>query len=161
MNIFNIIEVVDLGIEKEKKRRDFYAAVAEKFKDNELHAIFIRLRDWEGTHIKKFSEIRDSLQAQGPAQGYEGELSAYMDVFVEDKLYSKISAEEFSKNINDPLVAVNQGIEFEKEAILFFTGLVPFMETHNKEIVRKLVDEERQHIIYLSNLREKITAGKK
>ena len=54
-NIFHVSEVVGLGIEKEIKRRDFYAEVARQFPQPELRELFEKLRDWEETHIKKFT----------------------------------------------------------------------------------------------------------
>jgi rubrerythrin len=54
-NVFNAAEIIDMGIEKEKKRRDFYALVAESFSDEEIKGLFTKLRDWEETHIEKFS----------------------------------------------------------------------------------------------------------
>ena len=35
-NVFNAAEIIDMGIEKEKRRRDFYGAVAAKFKEKDL-----------------------------------------------------------------------------------------------------------------------------
>ena len=56
-NILQPAEIVEIGIEKEKKRMEFYGLAAERFKDNkELNELFIKLRDWEVDHIKRFQE---------------------------------------------------------------------------------------------------------
>ena len=157
MNIFNIYEVAGMGVEKEKKRRDFYARVAKLFKEGELNRLFSQLRDWEEVHVAKFTEIQNSLKEESSAQSYEGELKSYMDSFIDDRLYRDVSAEEFSKRIKTPIDAVNHGIEFEKDAILFFTGIMPYITGANKEVILKLIDEERQHIIYLVELKKKIS----
>lgn len=154
MNIFHISEIVELGIEKEKKRRDFYAQAAQAFDDLTLKKIFSQLRDWEDTHVKKFTDIRDKIEEPSCAESFLGELNSYMEIFVDEKLYNDVSLDNFKKNIDNPLTAIKYGIEFEKDAIVFFTGLIPYLESSSQNIVRQLIDEERQHIVYLAQLRK-------
>jgi len=144
-----------MGIEKEKMRRDFYGLAAEKFKDKEMSSLFSRLHGWEDEHIKKFSEIRDGAKEIEITESYQGEFGAYIRSMVDDMLYSEVSPESFSKNVKTPLEAIRYGIGFEKDAILFFGELMQYMPAHNKEQVEKLVNEEKQHIIYLSELKMK------
>jgi len=157
MNVFSISEIVDMGIEKEKKRRDFYAAVSEYFKEKDIKDLFLKLKNWEDEHIKKFSEIRDSIKEPKETETYEGEMDAYMRALVDDKLYSLVLPASFSKNIKTPIDAISYSIGFEKDAILFFNEMVRYTVDSRKEIVKKLVDEEKQHIVYLALLRQKIS----
>lgn len=154
-NVFNAAEVIDMGIEKEKKRRDFYGLVAGKFKDEGMKELFSKLRDWEEEHIKKFTRIRDSVEEPEATESYEGELGAYMKAVVDDMLYKEVSAAAFGKHVKDPLTAIKYGITFEKDAILFFNEILRYIAPHNKEAVQKLIDEEKAHIIYLSDLKLK------
>ena len=48
-----------------------------------------------------------------------------------------------------------EGIGFEKDAILFFNELLKYMMPPNKEKVEILIDEEKKHLIYLSELKKK------
>ena len=157
MNVFSISEIVDMGIEKEKKRRDFYAMVSEYFKDKNMKELFLKLKNWEEEHIKKFSEIRDSIKEPKETETYEGEMSAYMRALVDDKLYSHVLPASFSKNIKTPMDAISYSIGFEKDAILFFNEMVRYAVDSRKEMVKKLVDEEKKHIVYLALLRQKIS----
>ena len=154
-SVFNAAELIDMGIEKEKKRRDFYALVAENFSDGEVKDLFTKLRDWEETHVKKFGEIRDSVKELEATESYPGELADYISVVVDEKLYSKLTPEAFSGQIKTPVQAIERGMEFEKDAILFFTELLPHMGSSNTDAIRKLIDEEKQHLVYLARLREK------
>ena len=157
MGVFNAAEIIALGIEKEKKRRDFYAKVAEKFSDEQMRNLFTRLRDWEQAHIRKFSEIRDSVDETEPTSSYPGEFEDYLRAVVDDKLYNEVSAEGFSRKIKTALDAIQRGIEFEKDAILFFREILPFMDSSRKDAVQKVIDEEKKHLIYLAELKKKIT----
>lgn len=154
--IFNAAEIADLGIEKEKKRRDFYALVASSFKDSEMKKLFIRLRDWEEEHIKKFTEIRDDIAESEPVESFPGEFAGYMQSLIDDLLYNKVSPEAFSKNVTTPIVAVDFAIGFEKDAILFFLEMLSFMNSGQRQVLETLINEEKQHVVYLTQLRKTI-----
>lgn len=155
-NVFNAAEVIEMGIAKEKKRRDFYGLVATKFKDKGMRELFSNLRDWEEAHIKKFSSIRDSVRQDEITESYQGEFGAYMRALVDDKLYNQISPANFAKNVKTPLSAIQYGLGFEKDAILFFGELLNHMEPVFRDKVLELINEEKQHIIYLTELKRKI-----
>lgn len=157
MNIFSLSEIVDLGIEKEKKRRDFYGLCAEKFNDKNIKELFIKLRDWEETHIRKFTEIRASVKELRETENYEGELNFYMQALLDDKLYNDVSPGKFSANVKAPLDAILYGIGFEKDAIIFFNEIMNYTVDARKEIIKKLIEEEKQHIVYLALLRERLS----
>lgn len=154
-NVFNAAEIIDMGIEKEKKRRDFYGYAADKFKEKDMKDLFARLRDWEAEHIKKFTGIRDATQTYEISESYQGEFGAYIKFVVDDTLYKQVSAGWFAKNVKKPIEAIEYGISFEKDAILFFSELLEYMMGPNKEKVAELIGEEKQHLIYLSELKKK------
>ena len=154
-NIFNIAEVIDMGIAKEEKRRDFYGLVAESFKEKEMKELFGRLRDWEAEHIKKFTAIRDSAEESEVRESYKGEFAAYIKALVDDKLYAQVSPKEFAANVKKPIDAIRYGIGFEKDAILFFNELIGSLEGPHKDKVLELLNEEKQHIVYLTELKRR------
>ena len=155
-NLFNAVEIMDMGIEKEIKRRDFYGLAAQRFSEKEMKELFTKLRDWEEEHIKKFTEIRAGVKETEATDSYPGELKEYMNSLLDDGLYKEVSADLFSKNIKTPVAAVQYGIGFEKDAILFFEEMLRFMSAAGKDSVQKLVNEEKTHIIYLTELKRKL-----
>lgn len=157
-SILHIQDVVDIGIEKEKARRDFYDQVAKHFNDDEIKAIFTKLRDWEEVHIQKFSLIRENIKKNKPHESYPGEFESYLRALVDDKLYQEVSPSVFRNNIKDPLDAINYGIGFEKDAILLFLELIPFVQEDNISVIEQLMEEERHHIQYLNNLKNKLSS---
>jgi rubrerythrin len=154
-NVFSAAEIIDMGIAKEKKRRDFYAYTADKFKEGDIKELFSRLRDWEEEHIKKFTAIRNTTQTYETAESYAGELADYIKYAVDDMQYNQITAKWFAKNITEPLEAIKYGIGFEKDAILFFSELLKYMMGPDREKVEVLIQEEKKHLIYLSELKKK------
>ena len=154
-NVFNAAEVIDMGIEKERKRRDFYGYAADNFKEKDLKDLFSRLKDWEDEHINKFSEIRATLEESEISETYKGELSSYVKTTVDDLLYKQVAKEWFSNNVKTPIVAIQYGIGFEKDAILFFNELLKFMNPYHSDKIRKLIEEEKKHLIFLTDLKQK------
>jgi rubrerythrin len=154
-NIFNAAEIIDMGIAKEKKRRDFYGYAADKFKEKDMKDLFSKLRDWEDEHIKRFTDIRKSTGTYEVQESVQGEFAAYMKFVVDDMLYAQISAEWFARSVIDPLVAIQYGIGFEKDAILFFSELLKYMMGPDMEKIEELIGEEKKHLIYLSELKAK------
>ena len=140
MSVFATAEIVDIGIEKEKKRRDFYSQVAEKFAQQDIKELFTKLKDWEETHIQRFSEIRKGIRESASTDSYPGELAAYTNALLDDSLYQQVSPQEFSRNVTSPLVAVRYGIGFEKDAILFFNEFLPYLPDHDRGIIQQLID---------------------
>jgi rubrerythrin len=154
-NIFHVSEVLDMGIEKEKKRRDFYGRVAEHFKEQEMRDLFTKLRDWEEIHVNKFTQIRDKIIEPETADSFPGELQQYMSALVDEKLYRDVAVESFAAKITSALAAIDYGLQFERDAILFFTELWRYVPEYSKKTVEELIDEERKHVVYLTVLRKK------
>ncbi len=147
-------DIVDIGIEKEKKRRDFYGLAADQFKDNkDLADLFGKLRDWEEEHITRFEEIRQSVQGGNYAESFPGEIEAYMQALIDSELYSEMTPEGFAATVKTPGEALDMGIRFEKDAILFFNGLSRFVDEKMQEITRKLVVEEQEHMVFLHKMK--------
>ena len=157
MNIFNISEIVELGIEKEKKRRDFYSLCAEKLDNKSVKELFTKLRDWEETHVKKFKAIRDFIKESRETEAYEGELNSYMQALLDDKLYNDVSPAKFSSNVKAPSDAISYGIGFEKDSIIFFNEIINYTVDSRKEVINKLIEEEKQNIVYLVLLKKSLT----
>lgn len=154
-NLFNAAEVIDMGIAKEKRRRDFYGLVADKFKEKDMKELFTRLRNWEDEHITRFTGIRESVEESETDSRYPGELEDYMNSLVDDLLYKQVTPAQFAKNVKSPLTAIRYGMGFERDAILFFTELLRYMSSANQESVAALIKEEKKHLMYLAALKNK------
>ncbi len=152
-NIFNVAEIIDMGIAKEKKRRDFYGLVAKKFKDAKMQELFTQLRDWEEEHVKKFTDIRNSVEDSEVVESYQGEFAAYIKALVDDMQYKQISSANFAKYVRNPLAAIKYGMTFERDAILFFSELMRHMTPGHQEKILELINEEKKHLIFLAALK--------
>ena len=157
MAVLQPSDIVDIGIEKEIKRRDFYALAADHFAEKpELAELFGKLRDWEEGHIKKFERIREDVKGGNYAESYPGEIHEYMAAVVNSDLYENLDAESFALAIKTPEEALEAGIGFEKDAILFFGGLANFVDPKAREVIQELITEEQQHMLQLFEMKKKL-----
>ena len=157
MAILQPSDIIDIGIEKEIKRRDFYALAADQFSGNaELAKLFGKLRDWEEGHIVKFKRIREDVKGGNYAESYPGEIQEYMTAIVNSDLYEKLDAESFALTVKTPEAALDAGIGFEKDAILFFGGLANFVEPKAREVIQELISEEQMHMLQLFEMKKKL-----
>jgi len=152
-NVFNAAEVIDMGIAKERKRRDFYTLVAKKFKDKEMRELFTELKGWEEEHIQKFTDIRNSVEESEVIESYQGEFEAYIKSLVDDMLYKQVSTANFAKYVRNPLAAIRYGMGFERDAILFFSELLRHMTPKHQEKIAELINEEKKHLMYLARIK--------
>ena len=157
-SILQPAEIVEIGIEKEKKRRDFYAMCAERFKGKrDLYELFQKLFEWEVEHVRRFTEIRDTIAKAQYTESYAGETEAYMSALVQSDLYADLTSAKFAEEIKTPADAVEKGMGFEKDAILFFSGLSPFVDQRSREVIQALIKEEQQHLLFLFNMKKELT----
>lgn len=157
MAVLQPSDIVDIGIEKEIKRRDFYALAADQFSDNaELAKLFSKLRDWEEGHIKKFERIREDVKGGNYAESYPGEIHEYMAAVVNGDLYENLDAESFALTVKTPEAALDAGIGFEKDAILFFGGLANFVDPKAREVIQELIAEEQMHMLKLFEMKKNL-----
>ena len=55
--------------------------------------------------------------------------------------------------------AIDFGIHIEKESILTYTALKDYVQTAKQEVINKVIDEEKSHLVKLTGLKEAITKG--
>jgi rubrerythrin len=58
--------------------------------------------------------------------------------------------------LKTPLDAISYGIGFEKDAIIFFNEIANYTVDARRDVIKKLIEEEKQHIVYLAALRENV-----
>ncbi len=148
---------MEMGIEKEKKRRDFYTKLSTIYQDARLVKLFSDLSLWEEEHVAKFTLIKSSLgELQEAKESYDGELANYIEAFLDDKLYYEIDSDKFHDKVKLPDDALTMAMHFEKDAIIFFTELFNLVDPEHKPTIKKLIDEEKQHLLQLYNMRKSL-----
>ena len=144
--IFSAREIAEAAVEKEKKRKGFYATVCELSPDEDMKALFQFLTAEEEKHVATFARIRDSLPEEARPEEYSEDMQAYMDSVIDDQLYSDMDSKDFVQKAIDTRNVFRLAIGFEKDAILYFREFLPYLSPSDRPVVEELIDQEKGHI---------------
>jgi rubrerythrin len=153
-NIFAASEIIELGIQIEINGKDFYDTLVKQAKNQEAARIFRYLAAQEDAHIAIFKKMLDTVQGYEPAQSYSGEYSAYMNALASEHIFTqKDKGREIAEKVTSDKEAVELGIGFEKDSIIFYVGMKMMVPEYDQKIVQELIQQEQGHLTQLSELK--------
>lgn len=151
---FSGSEVVQLGVEIEINGKDFYNTLANQTQNKDAKDVFIYLADEEEKHITAFQKIFDSVKKYEPPEAYPGDYFAYMNALAREHVFTqKNKGTEIAKDIKNDLEAIELGIGFEKDSIVFFEGMKKAVPEEDQKIIDELIKQEQVHLTKLDDLR--------
>jgi rubrerythrin len=154
-NIFRGSEIVALGIQIEKNGRDFYNRLVKKSKSQKAKQTFKYLAGEEEKHIAYFQKILDSVHKYEPPETYPGEYFAYMNALANGYIFTREGkGEQIAQKTKSDTGAINLGIGFEKDSILFYEGMKKVVPPYDHKTVDELISQEQDHLRQLSNLKK-------
>lgn len=155
-NIFSGSEIVEIGIQIEKNGKDFYEVLVNKTKDAKSKEVFRFLADEEEKHIAVFQGILNRLQRYESPESYPGEYFAYMSALASEYVFTQAKkGQEIAQKITSDKEAIDLGIGFEKDSIIFYEGMKKVVPDYDLKIVDELIVQEQHHLKLLSDLKSK------
>jgi rubrerythrin len=153
---YSIREVLEMALQTEKRGHDFYTVMAEKFGGNAgLKELFGKLALQEKKHEHAFEKLLDSVTEAEP-EGWE-EAQNYFRVMVESEFFlGREKSLTAMENVKTELETVNLALGFEKESILYYSGLRDFVS--DKAAVDDVIKEEKEHVKWLRGLMDTLKA---
>ena len=143
--MFSANEILDMAIKIEKNGEAVYRNAIDKVSEPELVPLLEWMADEESKHADWFSNLKLNIMRKR-ANPFMEELSRELfDDILGDKNFS-LKDIDFSSidKIND-LIAIFIG--FEKDSVLFYEVLEPFIEDPDVlENLKKIIEEEKNHI---------------
>lgn len=156
---YSIQEIIEIAIEIEKNGELFYRTLSEYANTSKLRELFDYLSKEEKSHIAKFGKILSSAGGYQISEVYYAtNYMGYMKAIADERVFkSDTSAIEFARSMKKPEEAINAALGFEKESVLFLHELEAILsDSEDKEPIRRLLNEEREHIRKLSELKTQI-----
>ncbi len=156
---FSGSELVDIAIGIERNGITFYDVMARSTKNAVTRDFFQYLADTEREHIKIFQGMLAEADTwQMPAlyaQEYDDYLRALVDssIFSDEKITSVVATEA-----NNYIQALELAIGAEKDSILFYNEMKEVISQRAKDILDKIITEEKSHLKKLSELKKKLTS---
>ncbi len=158
---FSANEIFDMAVRIEENGGRFYRKAASFQSDEESRTFLEKLAVMEDRHAQLFEKMQVRLSDQekaGTVFDPNDESSQYLAAMADahggegspaaaDALTGKESLKE--------IIAIAIGLE--KESILFYLGLRDFVPPkHGQDKLDEIIAEERQHIIQLNAVRQKL-----
>jgi len=156
-NIFAGSEVVELGIQIEKNGQDFYNTLSAQAKSDKAKGLFEYLAGEEARHIQVFKKILEKTTKYEPAGLDADEYYAYMNSLASEHVFTqKDKGAEIAKKVKSDKEAVQMGIGFEEDSIIFYMGLKKIVPEYDQATLGQLIQQEEQHLRQLIEIKSKL-----
>ncbi len=149
-------EIIQVAVKTEETGRAFYQQAAQNAKSDKLKELFTYLAEAELRHKETYLGLMGMIEEhpQGVPIDWD-ELGYYIKAMTDSSFF--VGSD---KNINmaskaaDDKEAIDFALAFEKDTILFFYQLVDLLKAQDKPVVEKVIQEEKEHIRQLSEIKK-------
>jgi rubrerythrin len=146
--VFESREIIDLAIRLENNGEKTYRDAGRVVSDDEVLELLSWMAEEERRHAQWFAEIREGLDSGGRNPFMEEMSRELFRDLIGDQSFS-LKEVDFAA-VTDPRELLAIFIEFEKDTILFYEMLQPFVEDPRcREQLERIIAEENRHIARL------------
>ncbi len=146
-------EIIDIAVEIEDTGIHFYKKCSEKFKEENLKAIFVKLANEEVKHKELF---RDMLKRLPDIEGeWTDEYYLYLKALGQSQVFTNIAQmDEIVDGVVDIDDIIKLAISAEKDSILWYNELKDICEkdAETVKILKFIINEERKHILEINRI---------
>ncbi len=150
-------DVVQMAVQAKGKSVELYMALARSSENYHVSNLFAELAKDEQRHKLQMEKWFDSLRTDEREEAYPGEKALYLKALVDENVFNCEGAckQALNQTISEE-DALQAGITFEKDFMLFLHELKQNTATERATTVDKLIEEEVSHLGKMFHLREKI-----
>ncbi len=153
--MFNINEVFEIAEQIERNGYSFYTKAASIAKDEESKLFLEELAQMEANHEKLFISLKKHFDLETPIDFNDLDNTAlqYLRAIVEGKIFINLQPTGTILTGNESMEEIKKmAIEFEKNTVIYFVALMNASSQQDyKDKIQKLINEELQHILILTN----------
>lgn len=143
--MFTAREILDLAIQLEKNGEAVYRKAAGQASNADISELLLWMAEEEVKHTRWFTELKQEIETRSFNPFMEEMSRKVFGGLLGDKSFSHREV-DFSK-VNRIEDLIRLFIEFEKDTILFYETLIPFIEDNNTlHYVTKIIAEENNHV---------------
>lgn len=152
--MFNASEVFEIGIQIEKSGNMFYTVASQVTNDISLKRMFMKLADWEGSHVELFESLKNALPDSSKSQDIfdpENQIHLYMKAMADSQIFN-YDPQSVIESCETSAEILEKAITFEKESVVYYTSMKEIVgEDLGKSQIDQLIHEELGHIGYLTS----------
>jgi len=154
-DFFDVSEIYQFAISIEENGERFYRNVSEKFSDEKVKEIFNFLADEEVKHKETFENLLGKIREYKPAETYPGEYFAYLKAYAQELIFPVQVEKEIDEEMTVKEI-LDFAIRRELDSILYYTEVKNFIPETQYSHLDKIIEQERQHFVKLSNLKKEM-----
>lgn len=146
--MFSPEEVIDMAIKLEKNGEAVYRQAIEKAASPQIASLLGWMADEEAKHARWFRELKNRLKNKDANPVMKEMSRELFNDLLGEKNFSLQDVDFSSVDQVHGMVAVF--IEFEKDTVIFYQVLEPFIsDSATLEVLRQIIEEEHRHIEHL------------
>jgi rubrerythrin len=149
--MFTAHEILDLAVQLEENGESVYREAAGQASNPNIRDLLLWMAEEEVKHARWFSELKQEIESRS-INPFMAEMSRKVfGGILGDKSFSHREVNFSEVECIDDLIEIF--IEFEKDTLLFYETLIPFIEDKNTlDYVTKIIAEENDHVKKLYEL---------
>ena len=156
---FSGSELVNIAIGIEKSGLAFYQSLVKKEKDVMARGAYKYLAEMEEKHIKTFQSMLDAVGEYKPPEMYTEEYDLYLKALVDSAVFTDDKvAREMAEKAASSAEAIQIALGAEKDSILYYSEMRNLVRERDREVVDRIIEEEKSHLRQLSDLKKKLAA---
>lgn len=146
-------EIIEIAIHLEENGEAFYNAAAGKATTPGVKALFEELAVQEQYHRQAFQRMGGGVVELALTDEQWDQFQSYTSALLQNSFFAKPeNALNLATKAKDERSALQAALDFEKEAMLFFYELLDVVKGADREVVERIVQEEKQHVARLSGI---------
>lgn len=147
-------KILQLAVSIEEKGENFYKAMAGYARDERQKELFLYLATEEEKHKDIFNYMIENLKKGEQGEEFPHDYFNYLQDYYENSVFDPGCREELLVIKSDFQQALNLAIRKELESIVFYEELKQFIEMEQHAVIDRIIKEERQHFIKLSEVKK-------
>jgi rubrerythrin len=149
--MFTAHEILDLAIQLEENAETVYREAAGQARNGDIRELLLWMAEEEVKHTRWFTELKQEIESRSINPFMEEMSRKVFSGILGDKSFSHRDVNFAEIDCTDDLIKIF--IEFEKDTVLFYETLIPFIEDDRTlSYVTKIIEEENNHIKKLHEL---------
>ena len=153
---FSAHEIIDMAVTTEETGYEFYKLAEKNARSDSTRQLFAYLADEEINHKHIFKGLKDSIEEnpQGVPVDWE-DVGKYIRVMVDSSIFmGKDKNINLASESQDDKETIDFALGFEKDTLLFFYQLKDMIKSGAKDIIQKIINEEKEHIRRLTEMKK-------
>ncbi|MGD9379518.1 MAG: ferritin family protein [candidate division WOR-3 bacterium] len=150
MSVFEPSEIFQFAIRIEEGGEKFYREMASRLDDAEIKSLFTTLADDEVKHKKTYEGMVSKIEQYEPIESYPGEYFSYLRTYADNIIFTPERMKEEMDKIKDAASALKFAIDRELDSILYYQEVKNLVPKGQRELIDKIIEEERRHFMKLS-----------